>query len=271
VSKLPRIAVIGLGNMGEALVSGLLRQGLLGPTEIAGAERIAERGIQITDRHRITVHTEAAAACAGAGAVLLAVKPQDVGPALAEIGAACEGSPVVSICAGVTLEQLARGLPVDTPVVRVMPNTPALVGAGASVYCANRHVGTAHRTLVETLLGAVGEVYSVDKEELLDAVTGLSGSGPAYAFTFLEALADGGVLMGLPRPLALALASQTLLGSAALAKQSAEHPAELRDRVTSPAGTTAAGLRELEARGFRNAVLEAVRAATLRSRELGGS
>lgn len=271
MGKLPRIAVIGLGNMGEALVSGLLRQGLLGPAEITGAELIDERRIQIADRHGITVHTDASAACTGAGAVLLAVKPQDVESTLAGIGTACGGAPVVSICAGVTLERLARGLPVNTPVVRVMPNTPALVGAGASVYCANRHVGAAHRALVETLLGTVGEVYSVTKEELLDAVTGLSGSGPAYAFTFLEALADGGVLMGLPRPLAQALASQTLLGAATLAKQGEEHPAELRDRVTSPAGTTAAGLRELEARGFRNAVLEAVRAATLRSRELGGS
>lgn len=270
MDALPRLAVIGVGNMGEALIQGILGRGLLAAPDIVGAERLTERAREIRARHGVKVHAAPGAACAGAGVALLAVKPQDVSATLAEIAPHCGGVLVVSICAGVTLEQLGRGLPPGTPVVRVMPNTPALVGAGASVYCANSHVHAEHQQWVEVLLGAVGTVHRVDKEGLLDAVTGLSGSGPAYAFAFLEALADGGVLMGLPRALARSLAVQTLLGAATLAGDSPEHPAELRDRVTSPAGTTAAGLRELEAGGFRHAVLEAVRAATLRSRELGG-
>jgi pyrroline-5-carboxylate reductase len=262
--------VVGVGNMGEALIQGILARGLLGAADIVGAERLKSRAEEVSARHGVAVHLDPARACTGAGAVLLAVKPQDVDATLAELSPHCAGALVISICAGVTLGQLGRGLPRGTAVARVMPNTPALVGAGASVYCPNAHVDAGHHGWVEALLGAVGTVHRVDKEELLDAVTGLSGSGPAYAFAFLEALADGGVLMGLPRPLARALASQTLLGAATLAGTSPEHPAELRDRVTSPAGTTAAGLRELEAGGFRRAVLEAVRAATLRSRELGG-
>ncbi|MHB8764056.1 MAG: pyrroline-5-carboxylate reductase, partial [Deferrisomatales bacterium] len=189
---------------------------------------------------------------------------------LADLAACGAGALVVSVCAGVPLGRLTAGLPPGTPVVRCMPNTPALVGCGASVYCANPHVTAEGRRAVELLLGAVGQVHEVQKESLLDAVTGLSGSGPAYAFTFLEALADGGVLAGLPRALARALACQTLLGAARLAQASDEHTAELKDRVTSPGGTTSAGLRELELRGFRGAVIEAVRAAAERSKELGG-
>ncbi|MDF1551719.1 MAG: pyrroline-5-carboxylate reductase [Deferrisomatales bacterium] len=268
---LPRLAVIGVGNMGEALIQGLLGRGLLGTGDIVGAERLASRAQEVAARHGVTVHPDPGQACAGARAVLLAVKPQDVDATLAELAPHCADALVISICAGITLEQLDRGLPPGTAVARVMPNSPALVGAGVSVYCPNTHVDAVQMGWVETLLGAVGTVHRVDKEALLDAVTGLSGSGPAYAFAFLEALADGGVLMGLPRPLARALASQTLLGAATLAATSQEHPAELRDRVTSPAGTTAAGLRALEAGGFRHAVQEAVRAGTLRSRELGGS
>lgn len=271
MSKLSKITVIGLGNMGEALISGWLRQGLMSAQAITGVEPLPERARHIAECYGIAIRATAAEACSGADAVLLAVKPQDANAALQQIGTACTGTLVVSICAGVPLQRLSHSVPPGTPVVRVMPNTPALAAAGASVYCANQHTGPEQHLLVESLLGAVGEVYRVDKEELLDAVTGLSGSGPAYAFTFLEALADGGVLMGLPRPLARALANQTVFGAAVLAKQGQEHTAELRDRVTSPAGTTAAGLRELEARNFRNAVLEAVRAATLRSRELGGA
>ncbi len=270
MQTLPRLAVIGLGNMGEALVKGLLDRGAAAPTAVVGAEVLAPRAAEASGRLGIAVHTEATEACRGAGAIVLAVKPKDAETILGQVGPVAPGALVVSICAGVSLARLEAQLPAGAPVVRCMPNTPAVVGLGASVYCANRHVGAEGRRTVEALLGALGEVYAVEQEPLLDTVTGLSGSGPAYAFAFLEALADGGVLMGLPRTLARALAAQTVLGAARLAQVSGEHISELRDRVTTPGGTTAAALRELELRGFRSAVIEAVRAATLRSRELGG-
>ncbi len=269
MDQLPRIALVGVGNMGEALLKGVLDRGLAAPDRIAGVERLEGRAREVADRYGIAVHPDPGPACAGAGLVVLAVKPQDADPAARAVGCAAPGALVVSVCAGIPLARLAKALPAGTPVVRVMPNTPALVGCGASVYCANEHVTGAHREQVEAVLGAVGEVHRVDDESLLDAVTGLSGSGPAYVFTFLEALADGGVLMGLPRPLARALAVQTVLGAATLARDAGEHTADLKDRVTSPAGTTIEGLRQLEARGLRSAVIEAVRAATRRSEELG--
>lgn len=267
--KLPPLALIGAGNMGEALLKGLLARGA-SPEDLRAAERVPGRAAEIGSRYGIGVSASILEAVRGARLVVLAVKPQDVGPALAEIRSSWGDGILVSICAGVTLARLEGALPEGARVVRVMPNAPALVGQGASAYCANRHVGPGERLEVETVLRAVGEVFAVEKEELLDAVTGLSGSGPAYVYVFLEALADAGVLMGLPRALAQALATQTLAGAAIMAREEAVHTAELKDRVTSPGGTTIAGLRELELGGFRAAVIEAVRAATLRSRELGG-
>jgi pyrroline-5-carboxylate reductase len=268
--RLPRLALVGVGNMGEALLKGLLDRGVTTPDEVTAAEKVPARAAEMAQRYGISVAGSVTEACRDAGLVLLAVKPQDVGTALAELGSWDPSRLLVSICAGVTLGRLAAGLPDGAAVVRVMPNAPALAGCGASVYCANSHVAPAQRRDVETLLGAVGEVHAVDKESLLDAVTGLSGSGPAYAYVFLEALADAGVLMGLPRDLSRALARQTLFGAACMAREAGTHTAELKDRVASPGGTTIAGLRELELRGFRGAVIEAVRAATLRSKELGG-
>jgi pyrroline-5-carboxylate reductase len=177
---------------------------------------------------------------------------------------------VLSIAAGVTIRRLEAALPPGTPVVRAMPNTPALVGAGAAAVAAGRAADEADLAWAEEVLGVVGTVVRVD-EPLLDAVTGLSGSGPAYVFLVAEALIEGGVLAGLPRPVATTLAVHTLLGSARLLDESPEEPAALRAAVTSPGGTTAAGLRALEARGVRSAFLEAVLAAADRSRELGRS
>ena len=264
------MAVIGVGNMGEALLRGLLAQGIVPSSEIVGAEKAPSRADEIARRYGIRTTPSVADACAGAGIIVLAVKPQDVDPVLDELGHVSAGKVLVSICAGVTLARLASRLPEGAAVVRVMPNAPALIGCGASVYCAGAGVDGEALARVEALLAAVGEVYRVEKESLLDAVTGLSGSGPAYAYVFLEALADAGVLVGLPRDLSRALACQTLLGAARMARESNVHTAELKDRVASPGGTTVEGLRELERAGFRGAILEAVRAATLRSRELGG-
>ena len=267
---LGNLGLIGAGNMGEALLKGLLDHGVLKPHEVAAAEKSSGRAQEIAEKYGIRVSPSGIEACSSATVIVLAVKPQDVDAALAELASVAEGKVFVSICAGVSLSRLAALLPKGAPIVRVMPNAPALAGRGVSVYCTNRFVGPEARERVETLLESVGTVHRVEKEELLDAVTGLSGSGPAYAYLFLEALADGGVLMGLPRTLARTLAAQTLAGAAHMATHEGTHTAELKDRVASPGGTTIAGLRELERGGFRGVVMEAVRAATLRSKELGG-
>jgi pyrroline-5-carboxylate reductase len=199
---------------------------------------------------------------------VLAVKPGDVEGACGALAAAGEPAPVLSIAAGVTIARLEAALAPGTPVVRAMPNTPALVGAGAAAVAAGTNAGEAELAWAEQVLGAVGLVERVD-ESLLDAVTGLSGSGPAYVFLVAEALVEAGVLAGLPRPVSSALATQTLLGAARLLDESPEGPEALRAAVTSPGGTTAAGLRALESAGVRAAFLDAVMAATERSRELG--
>jgi pyrroline-5-carboxylate reductase len=199
---------------------------------------------------------------------VLAVKPGDVAAACDALRAAGSEAPVLSIAAGVTLDRLEAWLADGTPVVRAMPNTPALVGAGAAAVAAGHAADEGHLAWAEQVLGAVGTVVRVD-EASLDAVTGLSGSGPAYVFLVVEALVEAGVLAGLPRPISTTLATETVLGAAKLLAESPEGPEALRAAVTSPGGTTAAGLRELERSGVRAAFLDAVMAATARSRELG--
>jgi pyrroline-5-carboxylate reductase len=198
---------------------------------------------------------------------VVAVKPGDVVDACRSIP---EPAPVLSIAAGVTLRTLEEALPTGTPVVRAMPNTPALIGAGAAAIAAGSSAGEDELAWAERVLGSVGTVVRVP-ESLLDAVTGLSGSGPAYVFLVAEALIEGGVLAGLPRPVSSSLAVQTLLGAARLLAESEDGPESLRAAVTSPGGTTAAGLRALERAGVRSAFLDAVMDATERSRELGRS
>ena len=202
-----------------------------------------------------------------ADGVVIAVKPGDVPAACAAVAAA-GATRVLSIAAGVTVATLEAALGATTPVVRAMPNTPALVGSGAAAIAAGSHAGEDDLAWAESVLGAVGTVERVP-EKLLDAVTGLSGSGPAYVFLIAEALTDAGVLAGLPRPTAAALVHQTLLGAARLLTESGDGPEALRAAVTSPGGTTAAGLLELERHGVRAAFLDAVTAATERSKELG--
>jgi len=265
-----KFAVIGAGRMGEAIISGLLQSGAATKSNLKAAEKNLDRAAEIAERYEISTQTSIAEACIGADVVVLAVKPQDVAESIDELSKSASGAFIISVCAGVCLKSLESGLPKNTPIARVMPNTPALIGEGASVFCTNKQVSPELKGILLKTLSALGTVHEVEKESLMDAVTGLSGSGPAYVFTMLEALADGGVLMGLPRALARDLAVQTVLGAARLTSDSGSHTAELKDAVASPAGTTIAGLRELEARGFRSAVIEAVRAAALRSKELGG-
>jgi pyrroline-5-carboxylate reductase len=264
-----KLAFLGTGNMAEALLKGLLRKGTAAPGEIVCAEPRAERREEIARQYGVKVTADNREAVAAAELVLLSVKPQIVDAVLAGIAPAVgPGHLVISIAAGVPLAALAARLPGGTRIVRTMPNTPALVGEGATALTRGPNATEADLTLARTLFEAVGLAVVVD-EPLLDAVTGLSGSGPAYVFLAIEALADGGVKAGLPRSTALTLAAQTVLGSARLVLESGAHPGQLKDQVTSPAGTTIAGVQALEARGYRAALMEAVEASARRSRELG--
>ncbi|MDP8937517.1 MAG: pyrroline-5-carboxylate reductase [Actinomycetota bacterium] len=260
----PRLVVVGGGRMGEALAAGLLAAGWASAPELLVVEPVAARRAQLSERYPgLSVAAEPAP---GEGAVI-AVKPVDVEAACRATAAAGVGR-VLSIAAGVPLARLEEWLGPGMPVVRAMPNTPALVGSGAAAIAAGTAASEDDLAWAEQVLSAVGTVQRVD-ERLLDAVTGLSGSGPAYVFLMAEALIDAGVHAGLTRPVSRALVVQTLLGSARLLVESGDEPEVLRAAVTSPGGTTAAGLRALEARAIRSAILEAVDAATERSRELG--
>jgi pyrroline-5-carboxylate reductase len=262
------VALLGGGKMGTALVGGLLDGGWQ-PGDIAIAEISAERRQELEQQFpKVRVVPSPAWAVADAEVVVVAVKPADVAPSLeSSLTALRDDALIVSIAAGVTISTLERLVP-GRPVVRAMPNTPALVGRGASAIAGGASATDQHLDVAEQLLGAVGIVVRV-AEPALDAVTGLSGSGPAYIFLVTEALIEAGVLAGLSREVATDLVVQTLLGSATLLAQDGSSPEELRAAVTSPGGTTAAGLRELEAHGVRAAILDAVIAATRRSRELG--
>jgi pyrroline-5-carboxylate reductase len=202
-----------------------------------------------------------------ADVIFLAVKPQNMAAVYADVGGWVQKKLIVSIAAGIPLARLTEGLKTER-VVRVMPNTPALVGQGAAGYALAKGATESDGELVKQLLSAVGRAYRVD-EKLLDAVTGLSGSGPAFVYVVIEALSDAGVKMGLPRDVAAALAAQTVRGSAEMVLATGEHPAVLKDKVASPGGTTIAGLAALESHGLRAALIAAVEAATKRSQELG--
>lgn len=265
------LAMIGGGQMALALAEGFCRAGLVAadritvfdPSEAARA-RLAARvpGVHFAP--------SSADAVRDAGLVFLAVKPQQAAVACRELAPAIPREAVlVSIVAGVPLATLTH-LAGMARIIRVMPNTPCLVGRGVSVVCRTPEVPAPMAERVRALLASVGHVHEVD-ESLLDAVTGLSGSGPGFVALLVEALSDGGVRAGLPRPLALALAVETLAGTAALLEQTGEHPAQIKDRVSSPGGTTIAGLAVLEQRGVRSALIDAVVAAAARAKELGKS
>jgi pyrroline-5-carboxylate reductase len=262
-----RLAIVGGGNMGTALAGGLVASGWAPAGELLVVEPLAGRRDALATELpgvRVTAALEDAAE----GAVI-AVKPGDV-PAAAHAIAAAGTRRVLSIAAGVRTAAIETALGTDAAVVRAMPNTPALVRQGVAAIAAGRRAGAADLDWAESILGAVGTVVRVAEDDL-DAVTGLSGSGPAYVFLMAEALIDAGVAVGLDRDVSVALTTQLLVGSAALLSRTGEAPHELRERVTSPGGTTAAGLRVLDAAGVRDALRSAVVAATERSRELGGA
>ena len=263
------VGFIGAGRMARALAGGLVSAGLVKPEQVVAADPVASA------REQFLSETPGAKGAASNRAlveqsdvVVLAVKPQQLAAATSDLAAVAGGKLVISILAGVRLAKLAAAFP-NARLVRVMPNTPALVGEGASAYALGPNATAADGELVATLLAAIGRAHPVD-ENLLDAVTGLSGSGPAFVYVTIEALADGGVRMGLPRDIALALAAQTVKGAAEMVLATGDHPAVLKDRVASPGGTTIAGLQEIENGGLRAALIAAVEAATHRSMELGG-
>lgn len=257
------LLIVGGGKMGEALLGGLLAAGRSAGS-ICVTEPIGSRRDELASRYGVLTSDHVVAST---GAIL-ATKP-DVSPAVAAEVVSAGTDRILSIAAGVTLATLDGATGADTPIVRAMPNTPALVSQGAAAICGNDQAGDADLAWAEEILGAVGRVVRVP-EHLMDAVTGLSGSGPAYVFLVAEAMIEAGVLMGLARPVAAELANQTLLGAATLLADG-RPPAELRGDVTSPGGTTAAGLRELERHGVRAAFAAAVEAATRRSVELGAA
>ena len=263
-----KYAFLGAGRMASAIIQGMLRANVCEPSDIVAACPEPDLLQSLRDATSIKVVSDNAEAAAKAEVLVLCVKPQDAAKALKQTGEALKNKLLVSIAAGLSLDTLQKLAP-GARVVRAMPNTAAIVGRSATAYAAAADTTPKDRELAESVFSSIGEVYPVE-EKLLNAVTGLSGSGPAYVFLMIEALSDGGVSCGLPRKLAQDLAIQTVLGAAELAKATSEHPAVLREMVTSPGGTTAAALTELENRGVRAAFIEAVRAAERRSGELAG-
>jgi len=264
-----KIGFLGAGKMATALAKGFVRTGLVTPKEIIASDpHDTARKIFAAETGAKTVAANVEVA-GFANVVVLATKPDQVAAALAEIrGAFTKNHLLISIAAGVTIAKMEAALPAGARVIRVMPNTPALVGEAAAAFALGKSATAADGELARKLLAAVGVALQV-RESLLDAVTGLSGSGPAYVYQFIEALSDGGVAAGLPRDVATKLAAQTVLGAAKMVLETGQHPGALKDQVTSPGGTTIEGLHELEKGRLRATVMSAVRAATEKSKKLG--
>ena len=265
------ITFIGGGNMAAAMIQGLLTAGSP-PTHLRVSEPSQTRRDLLAERYAITVVADNKIALQGAHVVIIAVKPGLVDSVLKEIASALHSDLLVlSIAAGVSLATLQKLLPLGQPLVRVMPNTPALIGAGISALLPLPTLSEHNRRLAHQIMAVAGDVVELTDESMMDAVTALSGSGPAYLFLIAEALSDGGVACGLPRAMADQLTIKTLIGAARLIDESGSHPAVLKNQVTSPGGTTLAGLQVLELAGVRGTLMTAVRAAWNRSRELSGA
>jgi pyrroline-5-carboxylate reductase len=264
-----RVGFVGGGNMAEALLRGLLGTNLVPAELLAATDVRAERTAQLARQFGITAHADNPRLVREADVVILAVKPQIMAAVLAEIAPAVTAQHLlISIAAGVSTTTIRAGLGTEARIIRVMPNTPALVLQGATAIARGPGLAADDLGTAEEIFGAVGRVVVLD-ETLMDAVTGLSGSGPGYVAIAIEALADGGVKMGLDRATAMTLATQTVLGAAQLLAETGMHPGALKDMVSSPGGTTIAGISALEEGGLRTTLIRAVERATLRSRELG--
>ena len=266
-----QVGFIGGGNMGEALIKGLIEASLLSSRQVHTFDVSGPRMDHLKRSYDIELKGNIGDLARASKVIVLAVKPQVMSSVLHELGDHLSHGPlIISIAAGISMNTLAKGLPAEIPIVRVMPNTPALVLEGASALSRGPHVSDEQMQLALSLFRAVGTAVEVE-EKWMDTVTGLSGSGPAYVLLILESLIDAGVLMGLPRPTARELVLQTVSGTVRMVRETGKHPGELKDLITSPGGTTIHGLQVLEERAVRGAVMRAVEAATLRSKELGKS
>jgi pyrroline-5-carboxylate reductase len=266
-----RIAILGVGKIGEALLAGVLSGPGTSPDDVVICERVTARASEIAERYGVRSVDDPAEAVADADVVVLAVKPGDLLAVTTATGTGlAQHAMVVSVAAGISAASIESVLPPHTPVVRVMPNTPMLVGQGMSALAPGGAAGPEHLDRAEALMASVGRVVRVPEAQI-DVVTAVSGSGPAYLFLVVEAMIDAGVLLGLPRPLATELATQTALGAATMLRETGEHPALLREAVTSPGGTTAAALRELENGGLRAALYDALEACRDRAQDLARS
>ena len=264
-----RIGFLGCGRMATAIAQGLVNARYVGANQITGSDPSAVMRESFTKATGTPVVADNLTVLKQSDVVVLAVKPQHMEPLLKEIAAGVEATHlIVSVAAGVSLATMSGTLGSNVRLIRVMPNTPCLVGAGATAFARGAKATADDASLVTELFSTIGIALEVP-ESLLDAVTGLSGSGPAYVFQIIEALSDGGVRCGLPRAVATQLAAQTVLGAAKMVLETGEHPGALKDAVASPGGTTIAGLHELERGGLRGTVMNAVEAATKRSQELG--
>ena len=264
-----KIAILGAGRIGEALISGLLSSGWRDPGEIAATARRQERVDELRERHGIEATLSNPAAAAGATLVVISVKPQDIDALLGEVGGSIvPEQTVLTIAAAVSTAKIEGRLTDGVPVVRAMPNTPSTVHEGIAGVCAGAHAGEEHLDLAEEALSHLGAVVRVP-ESAMDAITAVSGSGPAYFALLAEAMIEAGILLGLSREISTRLVVQTMFGTAKQLRDERMHPVELREMVTSPGGTTIAAIRELETAGVRAAFLNAIQAAMVRARELG--
>jgi pyrroline-5-carboxylate reductase len=263
------ITFLGAGNMAEALIKGLLRAGTARPESLIATGRRTDRLETLRRTYGVRTTQDNVAAVRESDVVVLSVKPQALDKLLLQVAPVVDASKlIISVAAGVPIAAMERRLGGGARIIRTMPNTPSLVGSGACALSPGEHASEADLSVATRIFQSVGTTTVVD-ENLLDAVTGLSGSGPAYIFLIIEALSDAGVKVGLPRYTALKLAAQTVLGSAQLLIETNAHPGQLKDQVTSPGGTAIAGLHTLEAGGLRTTLINAVEAATRRARELG--
>jgi len=264
-----KIGFVGAGNMAEALLNGIISAGVARKEDVVASEIIPERREFISRTAGIEVTEDNVQVVKSAPVIVLAVKPQHIGPVLDELKPHITAEHLlISIAAGIRIHQIESRLNWGVRVIRVMPNQPCLVGATAAGYALGRFAKEEDKKTVQRILESVGVAFCLE-EKLLDAVTGLSGSGPAFVYVVIEALADGGVLAGLPRDVSIALAAQTVLGSAKTVLETKKHPGELKDMVASPAGTTIEGLKVLEKAGVRGAFIEAVEEASKKSAQLG--